>query len=162
MTPTNSCIAIVEQLNKLDIDHHILRHDPVFTMEDVESILDIPREARIKTLVVSIKHRDGAQPVLCGIRSDSRLDYGKVAKALQVSRSKLVMLGPDAVEAKLGLPLGAIGLVLPTGLPTVLLSSNFTSQETVYFGAGRNDRTVAASLRDLLAHSNVNIADLEK
>jgi prolyl-tRNA editing enzyme YbaK/EbsC (Cys-tRNA(Pro) deacylase) len=126
-------------------------------MEDVARVLSLPIEQQVKTMVVA--RRDGGM-ALCGIRPDARLNLGGVARALGVSRSSLALAPPDAIEERLGMPPGAVGLV--TGVSVdVLLAESFADVSELYFGAGRHDRTLKAKTEPLVAALGVRFGDIE-
>jgi len=150
---------IIIELERTRIDYEILSHAPVYTMKDVAEIINIPEAGKVKTLVLQIRTQP-TQLVLCGVSASGRLDFKLVAKFLNVSRSSLTMVKPAEVLTRLGIPLGALGLIVLEGNPSVLLSELFENQDYLYFGIGRNDRTIKidkSNLKQVIEFSFVNI-----
>ena len=149
---------ILNRLARHGVDYEILAHRPLFSMADVDQALDIGRDARVKSVVVS--DREGLLTV-CGIHDAARLDLGAVARVLGTARSGLRLAPGDLVERELGLPVGAIGLVPPRHTPT-LLADTFDVDGDVYFGAGRNDRTIRAPVGAIITAFRVRQAAIER
>ena len=155
---SDSYQEILERLAIHGIAYEILTHPPLFTMADVDRELDVRRDARIKSVVVSDR---SDTLTICGIHEASRLDLGAVAKVLGTPRSGLRLAPSDLVERELGVPAGAIGLVPPRHTPT-LVADTFCDEGDVYFGSGRNDRTIRASLEAIVGAFEVRRASIER
>lgn len=150
--------AIIERLAGRGVTFHVLEHTPLFTMADVQRELDINLNMQVKAVVVSDRSNE---LTICGVHPTARLDMAAVAKVLETSRSGLQLAPSDIVESELGLPPGAIGLVAP--LPTrVLLADSFRGESDVYFGAGRNDRTLQTPLDALVGAFALRYARIER
>lgn len=150
---------------KLDFAHgsyEIIEHEPVYTMEDVKRTIEVPFASRVKTMVVALHAESAVNPVLCGLRADGRLALKQVAKILGVPHSRVTLMAPEVTELTLQMPREAIGLVTPYGSPQVLLSTQLSSQSILYFGVGRNDRTLKIAVVDLQRVTNMILADIEK
>lgn len=154
--------AILEKLKNAACEYELLEHPAVFTMDDVERHILVPRESRVKTMVVAAQ--DGAQtsPVLCGLQAAARLDVKKVAKFLGLPKSSVSMMPPAEAESVIHMPRGAIGLIAPFTSPRVLLSPFFRAQPFLCFGIGRNDRTLKIPVCDLRKAVEVTFADIER
>jgi prolyl-tRNA editing enzyme YbaK/EbsC (Cys-tRNA(Pro) deacylase) len=155
---------INQKLNLRNIVYEVLEHAPVFTMEDVFKTLNIPSSSQIKTLVVSyFKYNSEDRCIaLCGISATARLDYKAIAGVVGTSRTKLKMVDINETFDLIGMPYGAIGLVVPEGDPVVLVSNKFKNIDYLYFGAGRNDRTIKISRQELLKAVNLTFCEIEK
>ena len=164
MSMKNSYDAIIARLKAKRITYEILEHEPVFTMEDVINNIDIPLELQVKSLAVSWQdpYSDQQMVAICGLSATGKLDFKLVAGVLGVSRSKLKMINPKDSMRLLGMPYGAIGLIAPKGNPVILVSEYFSKSEILYFGVGRNDRTIKLSKNNLLNISDIKFATIER
>lgn len=160
----NSYDTIIARLKEKKVSYEILEHKPVFTMEDVIKNIDIPLELQVKSLAVSWQDPiSGQQKVaICGLSAKGKLDFKLVAGVIGVSRSKLKMINPKDSMELLGMPYGAIGLIAPKGNPIVLVSEYFSKNEKLYFGIGRNDRTIKISKDNLLNNSDIKFCTIER
>jgi len=149
--------AVLERLATAEVPIEILEHDPVFTMEDVKQTIAIPTHAQVKSMVVVSKDGDIA---ICGIHPVARLSVGAVARELGVARSRLSLASPQVVVDILGVPPGAVGLVAPIPVRT-LLHDTFEAESQLYFGAGRHDRTIKAPTALLARALDIRFARIE-
>lgn len=156
---TDAFTEIVRKLEKASCSYSVIEHDPVYTMEDVERLTCIPREYRVKTLVVTMRSEDFS---LCGVGERSRLDIGAVARELECARKDIALANPEMIESLTTVMRGAIGLILPQIQKRILLSDRFQGCERIYCGVGRSDRTLSLAVRDLVRISNVHFCKIEK
>ena len=132
----------------------VLEHKPVFTMEDVERELDIPRESMAKALLVNITGKGLYRVVLPGM---SRLNLQRLASVLGVSRRSIQFAEKETVE-QAGFTVGAIspfGGQVPTCIDQSLLD-----QEVLYCGAGENDKTFSLKPADIVSLSSALVANI--
>lgn len=134
-------------------EHHlrfsIHDHEPVFTMEDVERVLQFPKGQRIKTLAVRRKSPESYELLLFGIPSESKLDLKRAARFLGTSRSALSILSRDQIEELTGVPAGALGLVTPRHPEAVVIDESFRGVDPIYCGSGSSSHTLELHLEDL-------------
>ena len=104
----------------LDIREHLA----VKTMAEVREVLDAPARCMVKAILVAAD-ATAAGPAasridfdskffLVGIPADRKIDFGKLAYAIQRSRSTLRLASPTEVEVRTGF---RVGNVPPFGLP---------------------------------------------
>jgi prolyl-tRNA editing enzyme YbaK/EbsC (Cys-tRNA(Pro) deacylase) len=142
------------RLRSVNADYQILDHDPVTTMRDVERVLGVSLSQTAKTLVVQASNRT----CLVAIPGDKRLDKRKLAKVLGVSRDHLDLLSPEAVEAAIGIPLGAIPPFHPDHL--VVMDERLLRLPRLYCGCGNNTSTLVVEPKSLQCISQAVIGDI--
>ena len=141
-------------LQQEDIQHEIIEHEAVVTMEDVERILKIPRNTTAKTLVVKL--RDSF--VIVVLRGDCRLDKKKLADILGISRKHLDLVKKEEVEKLMGVPLGAIP---PFGFDhPVVMDEKVTRLDWVFCGFGSLTRTLKIQPKDIVNLTKAIIGDI--
>ena len=153
---------VLEMLNKQNVDYNIIHHKPVYTMRDVANELDIPENSKVKTLVLKTEQPTLNSLVICGISAQGKLDFKLLATLLNTSRSKLSMASSSFIMEEIGMSKGAIGLLVPKGEQMLFLSNYFSHQRYLYFGIGRNDKTIKISRQDLLSITNISVVEIEK
>ena len=129
-------------------------------MADALERLPFSPDAYLKTVAFRLK---AGGWVLAALRGADRVDYRGLAAALGVSRRDLHQLTPDEVAADLGYPIGGVGPVPPNAQTrTVFDRAAVDVLDTVYYGAGREDRTLEARLADLVAASDGSVAPISQ
>src|SRR4051812_24631989 len=140
---------IVERLTAHGVPFTIHEHVPARTVADALERLPFPPDAYLKTVAFRLK---AGGWVLAALRGADRVDYRGLAAALGVGRRDLHQMTPDEVAADLGYSLGGVGPV-PTNAQTRTIFDALAVEtlDTVYCGAGSPDRTLEASIADLIA-----------
>ena len=149
-------------LTKLEsnaIRYEILMHQELYSMNDVEKILNIPYTSRVKSLLIKSKKND--KYYVCGITAKGKLDFKKVANAISSSRSQLVFATQSEYEEMLSIPLGSLGSIVPESIG-VLLSRNFINEHILYFGIGTNFKTLKIEMKELAKIQEFMLCDIEE
>lgn len=147
-------------LKESGVKYKIHKHEPVYTIKDVEEKLSFPKDKLLKTLVFKI--RDSFW-VLAVIEGEDRVDYRKLAKVFSANRSILEMTSPDEVEMKLGFQIGGICPIPVRDDVTVVFDQKVVDRvglDVIYCGVGRNDRSLEINFQDLLKVSNGEVSDI--
>ena len=139
---------IAARLRAHGVSFTIHEHVVSRTVADAASLLSFPPEAFLKT--IAFRQKRGGW-VLASLRGEDRVDYRGLAAALGVSRRDLQAMEPSELLADLGYPIGGVGPVPPNDETRVVFDSRAVDElDTVYCGAGRDDRTLEVRLADLL------------
>jgi prolyl-tRNA editing enzyme YbaK/EbsC (Cys-tRNA(Pro) deacylase) len=154
--------VVLRRLAMHSVSAQILQHPPLFSMADVARLTTIPQAAQVKTVVLRLRNEDAATPVLCGLGADSRLDIRAVARLLGVARARLELVGSKELEAFAGMPPGAVSLVPVVRGTHVVLSARFADEEYLFFGAGRNDRTIEVRRAEFVRSFGVRVFQIER
>jgi Cys-tRNA(Pro)/Cys-tRNA(Cys) deacylase len=140
---------IVERLTARGVPFTIHEHVPARTVADALERLPFSPDAYLKTVAFRLK---AGGWVLAALRGADRVDYRGLAAALGVGRRDLHQMTPDEVAADLAYPLGGVGPVPPNERTRTVFDALAVEQlDTVYCGAGREDRTLEAQIADLVA-----------
>lgn len=134
------------------------RHAPIRTLEDIERELRLPTECLLKTMTFRIAD---AGLVLAALPILSRVHYGRLARAVGVSRS-LLRQGGEADLRELGMEPGGVSPL--TRLPgvAVVFDRAVATMGTVYCGSGRADETIRLAAHDLVAAADAEFAEIAR
>jgi Cys-tRNA(Pro)/Cys-tRNA(Cys) deacylase len=140
---------IVARLTAHGVPFTIHEHVAARTVADALERLPFSPDAYLKTVAFRLK---AGGWVLAALRGADRVDYRGLAAALGVGRRDLHQMTPDEVAADLTYPLGGVGPVPPNERTRTVFDALAVEQlDTVYCGAGREDRTLEARIADLVA-----------
>lgn len=154
----------------IDSTKRIKEHGPVKTMEDVKKVLSAEPDSMIKSILVTIKDsedRDESTYInrnlfLIGIPADRKLDFGRLATILKVSRKSLEMANQLQVEEITGFQIGSIP---PFGLPRnipVIIDNGFLDKTEIWCGTGKSTESIRLTLSELKALSTPTFNDVSK
>ena len=152
--------GIVQQLTARGVAHTIHEHVVSRTVADAMALLPFDPNAYLKTVAFRLK---AGGWVLAALRGADRVDYKGLAAALGVGRRDLHQLTPEEVAADLGYPIGGVGPVPPNAQTrTIFDQAAVDVLDTVYCGAGREDRTLEVRLADLIRACDGLIAPISQ
>lgn len=150
---------ILALLNIAGLPYQLHEHEAVRTVAEVEEKLPSLVDKMLKT--IAFKMRDGRY-VLAGLRGHDRLDYRKLAAALQVNRRQVASMSPQAVEAELGFQVGGVGPFALHQDVLLFFDENLCDQNPVNFGSGKNTVTIEMSFNDLQQVTHGRVVPLAK
>ncbi|AYN38231.1 hypothetical protein D9753_04015 [Streptomyces dangxiongensis] len=139
-----------EVLRASGVPFTVLDHVPIVGQQDAETKLGLATEQLLKTMV--FRTADGGF-VLAALPVTGRVNYGRLARAAGVSRSKLRQAEPGELSL-LGMEPGGASPVCDVPDAVVVFDASVTRMDIVYCGSGRADRTVrieAGRLIELVA-----------
>lgn len=153
-TPTEK---IIEKLRGQGFPMEILEHEPVITIDDVAHTLKIPVDQMAKTILLSNKEIGLIAVVLPGMR---RIDYGKVAKILDVSRNSVTLTDRHMLK---NFDLNP-GDMCPfyEFFSRVIVDTALLDQSTVYCGSGNPQKTIVMNPKDMVQVTHATIADVSQ
>lgn len=138
---------ILNSLRNLGIDHILLEHSPVFTVE--ESTAHLPNLYPVKNLL--LHEEKGSKRVLVIMKGDDRLDTKKLA--IDIGFSKLRFAKPEILAEVLGVVPGSVSLfsILSNTDPELLvvLDSRLRHQAEIGFHPNDNTKTIVISGHDI-------------
>lgn len=139
--------AIVALVTRCGIPFTIHEHEASYTVADAKAYLYFPLERLLKTIAFKIK--DGGY-VLAAVRGPDRVNYPKLAAACGTKRANVIRLTPEEVVETFGVEVGSVSpIVLQEGVQ-VFFDAQAPTEETVFCGIGRPDRTLEIRLADLV------------
>jgi Cys-tRNA(Pro)/Cys-tRNA(Cys) deacylase len=139
--------AIVKLLAVRGFPFTIHEHLPSYTVADAGERLPFPAERLLKTIAFKIK---AGGYILAAVRGPDRIDYRKLATASGRKRADVVRLSPEEVIEVFGVEVGSVSPIDLRGGAAVFFDAQVPTQETVFCGLGRADRTLEIHLMDLV------------
>jgi len=141
------------------LPYNLHEHVVSQTVADAREKLNFPLERLLKT--IAFKDKAGHY-YLVAVRGPDQIDYRKLADATGVKRAELAQIQSAEITEVFGVEVGSVGpLPAQTGA-IVFFDSSVTTNETVFCGIGRPDRTLEIQLADLLTLTNGKVAPLVK
>jgi Cys-tRNA(Pro)/Cys-tRNA(Cys) deacylase len=113
-------------------------HVPIVGREDAEQKLGLPADQLLKTMV--FRTAEGGF-VLAALPVTGRVNYGRLARAAGVSRSKLSQAAPDDLRL-LGMEPGGASPVCALADVIVVFDESVRRMGTVFCGSGLAHRTI--------------------
>lgn len=147
MNPDDAFETLLARLEASGTPYTLHTHVEIRTVADAVALWDKSIERLLKT--IGFRTRNG-RLVQVSVLAKERVDYKKVAAALDIKRTNLFSLAPDEVATKLGYFVGSVGPLPLADEVTVLLDSHIAQFGQVFFGSGRLDRTFEMRVSDLL------------
>jgi Cys-tRNA(Pro)/Cys-tRNA(Cys) deacylase len=148
---------IIARLKESGVPFTIHEHVPSQTVADALALLSFPTDRLLKTIAFRLKRGD---LVLAALRGPDRVDYRKLAAALDTKRSEVMSLGPDEVLETFGVPAGTIGPIVFRSNLQIVFDQNVPREGPLYCGLGRADRTLGIGLSALLALTGGRVVPL--
>ena len=152
--------AIITLLTSHRIPFTIHEHIPSYTVADAQEHLLFPLERLLKTVAFRVKDRGY---ILAAVRGPDHIDYRKLAAACETKRTHVSRLTPEEVADVFEVEVGSVG---PIASPAreehveVFFDNRVPTQETLFFGIGRPDRTLEIDLMDLVQITRGQILSL--
>ena len=138
---------VIDLLRRSGVPFLIHEHPPVVSIEEAAVRASHLLEGLLKTVVFKVKD---AFWVLAAVRCHDRIDYRRLADALEVNRKQLRSLSPEEVEQALGFEIGGVGPIPLNDNVKVIFDSHLETATRVRFGSGSNTRTIELDFKDLL------------
>lgn len=135
-----------EVLRRSGAPFEVLDHVPILGRHDAETELGLPTELLLKTMV--FRTAEGVF-VLAVLPVTARVNYGKLARAAGVPRSRLRQAAPEELGL-LGMEPGGASPVCGAEDVVVIFDVAVADMGTVYCGSGRADRTVRIAVTTLI------------
>jgi Cys-tRNA(Pro)/Cys-tRNA(Cys) deacylase len=139
--------ALVKLLTERGIPFTIHEHAPSQTVADAEARLPFPLERLLKAIAFRLK---AGGYILAAVRGPDRIDYRKLAAASGTKRADVVRLTPEEVAAVFGVEAGSVSPIPLQAGVKVFFDTRVPTQETLFCGIGRSDRTLEIRLADLV------------
>ncbi|KRK65301.1 hypothetical protein FC72_GL001370 [Companilactobacillus tucceti DSM 20183] len=138
----------LNRLKKLHIDYRVITHKPVFHMDDLPEIKK--KCTLVKNLFVFDKKHEKYYLILQ--TADDRLDFKKLAKQLNTSKSSLNFADTKVLKTFSGM---VSPLILEADMPLrILANPNLVGKNDLGFHAGTNTETIIMSYHALLNFLN--------
>ena len=110
-----------------------------YTVADAEEGLSFPLERLLKT--VAFISKTGPY-VLAAVRGPDHIDYRRLAAAVGTKRTNIARLTPEEVVEVFGVEVGSVSPIALRENVVIFFDTKVTTDETVFCGIGRPDRTL--------------------
>ena len=149
--------AIIAFLTARGIPFRVHEHAASYTVADASERLPFPAERLLKAIAFKIK---SGGYILAAARGPDRIDYRKLAAASGAKRADIVRLTPEEVRDVFGMEVGSVSPIPLREDVSIFFDTNVPTDETVYCGIGRADRTLEIQLKDLVQITSGRILPL--
>jgi len=150
---------ILDLLSNRGVRYRIHEHEAVVSISDAKRIAPNLVHALLKTVVFKIKDSSW---VLAAVRCQDKIDYRKLAVALNINRRQIRSLSPEEIRVELGFDVGGVGPIPVREDVRAIFDSNLRNAGTIYCGSGRNTRTLELEFNELLRGSNGQIQSIAR
>jgi Cys-tRNA(Pro)/Cys-tRNA(Cys) deacylase len=149
--------SIIQLLTAHGIAFTIHEHIPSYTVADAKAYLFFPLERLLKTIAFRVRSGDF---ILAAVRGPDRIDYRKLAAACGTKRTDIFRLSPEEVASIFNVEIGSVSPLLIQDGVRIFFDTKVPTDETVFCGIGRPDRTIEIQLADLVRITNGQIVPL--
>lgn len=141
---------ILNQLMELNVQYQIIKHPPVYTIEDVTQISNLDFDKIIKNLFVRDDKKENYYLLL--IKNNKRINLNKLRK--EINSRRLTFANAEELDHYLGLKAGAVS---PLGILNdqerkvkVLIDQDLKTMDLVGIHPNINTATLLLPLPDLI------------
>lgn len=150
---------IMERLENSGLPYHIHSHPAVCTMDEAHRLVPHLTQNLIKTIVFKIKN---GHWILAAVYKTDRIDYKKLAAALDVKRTALRSIAPDQVIKDLGFQVGGVGPFDVRNDSRVVVDTKLAGIGTIFCGSGLNTQTIEMDMGNLIGLVKATVAKITK
>jgi prolyl-tRNA editing enzyme YbaK/EbsC (Cys-tRNA(Pro) deacylase) len=147
---------LVDIVNKAAVQHKVIDHKEITTVEEGLKILQCDPVQVVKTLGFTA----GGEYVFFVVRGDKRLDFKKVTSILGVNRKMISAIAAEELEGKLNYEAGGLSPLRTNPLIKVYFDKNILDVDIVYCGIGLRNKTLEIKSSDLFKLSEAVISDI--
>jgi len=148
---------ILALLENQGAEYRLHEHPAVVTVEQAEDLVPYLTRHLVKTVVFRIKEGDW---ILAGIPAGQRVDYGRLASFLKVSRRRLRSVAAAEVAGPLGFEIGGVGPFPVCGDCQVILDRSLSDWPVITCGSGLNTCTLELAVADLIRVSDARVESI--
>ena len=148
---------IVALLTGAEANFRVIEHDAEGRSERISVIRGNRPDQAAKAMVLDVRGGGGGRRHVLAILPGSRkLDFNAVAALFEAR--KCGFASPDTAQALTGCVMGAVPPFAFDPALAVVVDEDLLANETLFFNAGRLDRSMELDTRDWLAAVNPRIA----
>jgi aspartyl-tRNA synthetase len=148
--------ALIDLLNRREVEYHEYHHQPVFTSEEAADVRgDVTVGQGAKAMVLTVKDNH----VLYILPGDQQIDLKRLRQHFDTGQVKLASL--ENIEAITGVKPGGVppfGSLM--GLKT-FVDRRLADHQQIAFNAGRNDRSIRMSFEAFIRLEQPQVVDLD-
>jgi Ala-tRNA(Pro) deacylase len=148
---------LVALLTESKAKFRVIEHEPEGRSEKISVIRGNRPEQAAKAMVLDVRGGGGGRrSVLAILPGNRKLDFGAVAALFEAR--KCGFASPESAQALTGCPMGAVPpFSLNPGL-SVVVDEDLLANATLFFNAGRLDRSMELDTQDWLAVARPRVA----
>ena len=155
MDDTSGSARVVAALQRLGIEHEIVRTAPASSAEESAAFQGIELRQLVKTILV---RKGGGSHVFVLVPGDREIDWKKLRQQLGVSRASLPTR--EDAERITGFQIGTINPFASGATLPVVLDSSALARSKVALGAGERGVNVHVNPSELASALNASVADV--
>jgi len=148
---------IVTLLTETKASFRVIEHEAEGRSEKISVIRGNRPDQAAKAMVLDVRGGGGGRRHVLAILPGSRkLDFNAVATLFEAR--KCGFASPDTAQELTGCAMGAVPPFALNPALTVVVDEDLLANDTLFFNAGRLDRSIELDTRDWLAAANPRIA----
>jgi Ala-tRNA(Pro) deacylase len=147
---------LVALLGKAGAKFRVIEHEAEGRSERISVIRGNRPEQAAKAMVLDVRGGGGRRAVLAILPGNRKLDFAAVATLFEAR--KCGFASPESAEALTGCVMGAVPPFSLNPALTVVVDEDLLANATLFFNAGRLDRSMELDTQDWLAVARPRVA----
>jgi len=150
---------LVALLSDAKARFRVIEHEPEGKSEAISAIRGNRPEQAAKAMVLDVRGGGGGKrPVLAILPGSARLDFNAVAALFEAR--KCGFASPDTAQELTGCVMGAVPPFALNPALAIVVEEDLLANETLFFNAGRLDRSMELDTRDWIAVARPRVAKI--
>jgi Ala-tRNA(Pro) deacylase len=134
----------------------VIEHEAEGRSEKISAIRGNRPEQAAKAMVLDVRGGGGRRSVLAILPGNRKLDFGAVAKLFEAR--KCGFASPESAQQITGCAMGAVPPFSLNPELAVVVDEDLLANDTLFFNAGRLDRSMELATRDWIAVAKPRVA----
>jgi Ala-tRNA(Pro) deacylase len=147
---------IVALLSEAKAKFRVIEHEAEGRSEKISVIRGNRPEQAAKAMVLDVRGGGGKRAVLAILPGSAKLDFAAVARLFEAR--KCGFTSPESAQALTGCVMGAVPPFSLNPDLSVVVDADLLANQTLFFNAGRLDRSMELDTRDWIAVARPRIA----
>ena len=149
--------TLVALLREAKAKFRVIEHEAEGKSEAISAIRGNRPEQAAKAMVLDVRGGGGGKrPVLAILPGSAKLDFNAVAALFEAR--KCGFASPETAQELTGCVMGAVPPFALNPALSIVVEEDLLANETLFFNAGRLDRSMALDTRDWMAIAKPRIA----
>ena len=149
--------TLVALLREARAKFRVIEHEAEGKSEAISAIRGNRPEQAAKAMVLDVRGGGGGKrPVLAILPGSAKLDFNAVAALFEAR--KCGFASPETAQELTGCVMGAVPPFALNPALSIVVEEDLLANETLFFNAGRLDRSMALDTRDWMAIAKPRIA----
>ena len=148
---------LVALLTESKANFRVIEHEPEGRSEAISVIRGNRPEQAAKAMVLDVRGGGGGRrSVLAILPGNAKLDFNAVAQAFEARKAGFA--SPDSAQALTGCVMGSVPPFSLNPVLSIVVDEELLKNDTLFFNAGRLDRSMELDTRDWLAVAQPKVA----